>query len=184
MSNFNPPRRLLLGTVGWERADWLAGYYPDDLPPDWRLAYYGNDCDCVFIPGHVWRAADSDLLREQFAQRPPGLRCFVDLGAAQAHECAWLELLDPEHDVLLGDAIDAHDGRFARWRADGSDTWRDPRSGACLVLWQALEDDLRAWRRRAEQLDADTRALIIDGNGVGPGRVGELRTLLELLGRA
>ena len=38
----NPARRLMLGTAGWQRDDWLAGYYPPDLPPDWRLAYYAS----------------------------------------------------------------------------------------------------------------------------------------------
>ena len=46
MRNGNVERRLLLGTQGWQRAEWIGSYYPADLPPDWRLAYYANDCGC------------------------------------------------------------------------------------------------------------------------------------------
>ncbi len=34
---------LMVGTIGWDHDDWVGGFYPDDLPDDWRFAYYSND---------------------------------------------------------------------------------------------------------------------------------------------
>ncbi len=33
---------LLIGACGWMHAGWEGGFYPDDLPTDWQLAYYAN----------------------------------------------------------------------------------------------------------------------------------------------
>ena len=40
-----------IGVIGWDRED---TYYPEDLPEDWRLAYYANEHDSVWIPGEAW----------------------------------------------------------------------------------------------------------------------------------
>lgn len=38
---------LMVGTIGWDHDDWVGGFYPDDLPDDWRFAYYSNDYRAV-----------------------------------------------------------------------------------------------------------------------------------------
>jgi hypothetical protein len=43
-----------LAAFGWERADWLTDYYPDDLPEDWRLDYYANEYRQVLVPAAYW----------------------------------------------------------------------------------------------------------------------------------
>jgi hypothetical protein len=49
---------LELAAVGWESADWIQHYYPDDLPPDWRLSYYANEYRHVLVPQQVWSQQD------------------------------------------------------------------------------------------------------------------------------
>lgn len=44
---------------GWCHEGWRGGFYPDDLPEDWRLAYYGNEFRAVVIPAAHWEIADS-----------------------------------------------------------------------------------------------------------------------------
>ena len=68
--------------------------------------------------------------------------------------------------------------------ADGADAWHDPGSTQRLLRWAALDEDMRAWRARAAALDPRTTALVIDGKRASPARIRELRTLLQLLGRA
>ena len=78
MADLNAEGRLLLGTVGWERADWLSDYYPPDLPADWRLAYYANDCGCVLLPADSWSAMDRDLPAESLDEAAGRLLFFLE----------------------------------------------------------------------------------------------------------
>lgn len=38
-------RKIILSPAarGWCHDDWYGAFYPDDLPPEWRLAYYANE---------------------------------------------------------------------------------------------------------------------------------------------
>jgi len=39
---------------GWEFAAWSGDYYPQDLPAEWRLAYYANDFPLLLVPQARW----------------------------------------------------------------------------------------------------------------------------------
>jgi hypothetical protein len=185
VSNVSADRRLLLGTVGWERPDWATGYYPPDLPDDWRLAYYANDCSCVLLPAAVWCAAARDELDLLLDETPPHLCFFLEApGSGQLGDCAALELFAARRALLLTAASGTASGPLACWAAQGADVWADSDSGARLVRWSIERFDLRELRARAQRLDARAAALVLDGPGASPGRVPELRRLLELLGRA
>lgn len=41
---------LMVGTLGWDYDEWVENYYSDDLPDDWRFAYYSNDHRSVLVP--------------------------------------------------------------------------------------------------------------------------------------
>lgn len=57
--------RLLIGACDWRYPQWSGGFYPDDLPEDWRLAYYGNEFPVVLVPAdYRLDAAGSAALRE------------------------------------------------------------------------------------------------------------------------
>ncbi|MCB1722070.1 MAG: hypothetical protein H6959_08495 [Chromatiaceae bacterium] len=176
--------RLRLGTVGWERADWLRDYYPADIPDDWRLAYYANDCDCVLIPRALWERGDPSALGAQIDEAPGTLRCFVEVGDVRPRACPLTDRLRPGCDVLLTASPDPGFEHLPQWVADGADAWHDPGSTQRLLRWAALDEDMRAWRARAAALDPRTTALVIDGKRASPARIRELRTLLQLLGRA
>jgi hypothetical protein len=44
---------------GWCHEGWRGGFFPDDLPEDWRLAYYANECRAVVVPAAQWETVDS-----------------------------------------------------------------------------------------------------------------------------
>jgi hypothetical protein len=45
---------LLIGACGWQYPLWDDSYYPEGLPEEWRLAYYGNEYPVVLIPAAYW----------------------------------------------------------------------------------------------------------------------------------
>lgn len=172
----------MLGSVGWERADWVGAYYPADLPPDWRLAYYANDAGCVLLPSEVWLAAGA-AAREALDEAPEELTFFLLLpGQGDSRLRSGLSAFGGRRVVLLGDTGVAAPGEWPLWTAQGPDTWVDDDSGACLARWWLESADLRQLRQRAESLPASLAALVIDGPAASPAVVPELRQLLELMG--
>jgi len=53
---------LLIGAAGWEHEKWVGGFYPADLPEDWRFGYYTNRLRSVLVPAAVWNTADTEAL--------------------------------------------------------------------------------------------------------------------------
>lgn len=45
---------ILIGTCGWQYPQWNETYYPEGIPEDWRLAYYGNEYPVVLVPVGYW----------------------------------------------------------------------------------------------------------------------------------
>jgi hypothetical protein len=48
----------MVAARGWDHPDWCGAFYPDDLPEDWRLAYYGNELSAVLVPAATWMQAE------------------------------------------------------------------------------------------------------------------------------
>lgn len=77
-----PTYHCLLGAIGWDHDSWVGGFYPDDMPPEWRLAYYNTHFECVLLPYHQWSTralAELNSWREDTLERfrfllehPPG----------------------------------------------------------------------------------------------------------------
>jgi len=53
---------LLIGAAGWENEKWVGGFYPADLPEDWRFGYYTNRLRSVLVPAAVWDTVDTESL--------------------------------------------------------------------------------------------------------------------------
>lgn len=47
---------LQIGTLGWDYDHWEGGFYPEDMPSEWRLDYYANTFRVVLIPQQDWLA--------------------------------------------------------------------------------------------------------------------------------
>ena len=185
MPDLSADGRLLLGTVGWDRDDWLSDCYPEDLPPEWRLAYYANDCGCVLLKADSWCGMDSDRLAALLDEAAGRLVFFLEPpagGLADARRN--LSLFSAAPAVLLVDRPDPGLAPLPQWVAHGPGVWVDSDSGASLVRWQIVTVDLRSLRARADALQQSVGALVLDGPAASPGLVPELRTMLELMGIA
>jgi hypothetical protein len=184
MPNGNASKRILLGTAGWERPDWRDAYYPADLPAEWRLAYYANDCDCLLLSAAEWCGGDRGQLGEALAEAPnPPLLFLEPPAAARPESCGELAMFAPHRVVLLMQRRDERFDRFPQWVARGRDAWVDEGSSAMLQRWVVDAFDLRELSGRVAGLPADVSALILDGPGAQPGKIRELRLLLELMDR-
>ena len=174
-------QRLLLGTREWQRPDWVDRYYPPDMPPEWRLAYYANDADCVLLPEATWADPAPDL-DEQLDEAPENLLFFLESAQQpMAYDVFEQRFRDRPAVVLTGNAPLPSD--IPRWTADPTGGWRDPESGGVLYRLGLAEFDLRALRRDVESLSPRIAVLILEGVAASPAQLGEVRTLIDLLGR-
>lgn len=57
--------QIVIDTVayGWESESW-QGFYPSDLPEDWRLDFYCNEFRAVVVPADLWQQIDVDILED------------------------------------------------------------------------------------------------------------------------
>lgn len=53
---------LRIGARGWNHPAWVDQYYPNDLPEEWRLAYYANEFRSVSIPSNEWLFSDQEKI--------------------------------------------------------------------------------------------------------------------------
>lgn len=149
---------MFIAAYGWEHALWSGVFYPDDLPPEWRLAYYANEFHAVVVPAQRWQHADAAEARRWAADCGPAFRFFFEPAPAGAIPAAALRQALGAH---YGGVIGAGGVPVTRW-AGGADP--------------------RALRRAIESLPA-AGVLLIEGS---PPSLAELRTattLAELLGR-
>jgi len=51
-------KNIQVGAYGWLHARWKSVFYPDDMPPEWWLAYYSNEFNTVMVPADYWQAGE------------------------------------------------------------------------------------------------------------------------------
>lgn len=51
--------KVLIGARGYLHPDWVTSFYPEDLPEDWRLAYYANEFNLLVIE---WAQLENTLI--------------------------------------------------------------------------------------------------------------------------
>lgn len=58
---------VFLGVADWRHENWAPGFYPDDMPMEWRLTYYNTQFDCVWLGYSAWSAERLEALHEWVA---------------------------------------------------------------------------------------------------------------------
>jgi hypothetical protein len=72
----------LIGARGWDHDAWVGGFYPKDLPADWRLSYYANAFRAVLVPADELRQADPDVLGQWTADVPEAFGFYLEVSGA------------------------------------------------------------------------------------------------------
>ncbi len=70
----------MIGCRGWNHDQWVPGFYPEDLPDDWRFCFYSNEIRGVLVPfdevfesdPRRWREDSDDDFRFVFECRIGG----------------------------------------------------------------------------------------------------------------
>jgi hypothetical protein len=70
--------RLAVGMWGWLEEPWTAGFYPEDLPEDWRLAYYANEFSRAYVPSSYWIGPGGRALEPWAAEVPAAFRFVLE----------------------------------------------------------------------------------------------------------
>lgn len=155
----NKLAELVVGTRGWEHAQWLEAYFPDDLPEDWRLDYYANEFGCVVLPGEVWMTAGEETIGQWLEDVGEEFMFFLDLPARPADVSANLS-------AFAGRCTGAvlHKGEPADWQAI---------LGEIPVLQSEDTGDLRCYRH------AGRAQTVLAWLAAGPGEKIELPVLRE-----
>jgi uncharacterized protein YecE (DUF72 family) len=87
---------LMIGTRGWEHAVWTGGFYPPELPDDWRFCYYSNNLRSVLVPQAVWVAANRAAVEQWLTDSDPAFRFVLEVPASLS-----VPLNDGQRDRLI-----------------------------------------------------------------------------------
>lgn len=178
--------RVDVGAWDWRSPVWCREYYPEELPEEWRAAYYANEYRCAGLPAHAWSV---ELLAAWCEDLPENFSLWLEVGPAQLAEPGAVPAL-----VALGSRL------AGIWPSPETDpaTLRD--AGIRVITqpreaWQTGDEasvglyrpggnmDLRAAREVFEAFASApgprSRQLLVSGS---PAQLARLRELGELLG--
>jgi len=190
---------IALGCFDWRYPAWQGGFYPDDLPTEWRLTFYANEFDALGLEGAAWLQPSLDELESWVVDTREGFRIYLELPAQPVPDLeARLKALGPRLGGALAGAGCAPEvielsGRFAPvWAQEAAfglpsvahDLIEALQPGrAPLVVLAPAQVDLRAARKAMETLGPQHATFLVRGD---PERMLEglqgLRTLRDLLG--
>lgn len=125
-----PNSLCAVGAHGWDHADWVGAFYPDDLPAEWRLGYYSHTFTCCYLDYADWAQQDEATLAQWVDDTLPRFRLVLQapVAALSAQDAARLAILAPRLGLLV-----------------------DATQPSAQILWLADEPD---WRQLAAQLQA------------------------------
>lgn len=147
---------MLIAAYGWDHAGWRGSYYPDDLPAEWRLAYYANEFRAVVVPATEWRQAAAATAAQWVADTAETF-CFLLEAAASPPPASLLQALG---------------GRFCGMAGEG---------GRPVLRWEGGAE-ARALRTAIESVPADG-VLLVAGEPPSLEALRTAQTLAQLLGR-
>jgi hypothetical protein len=93
---------ILIGSYGWLHDEWLGEFYPEDLPDEWQLGYYGNEFQVVLVPADYWTAG-AGAIAEWLEETDESPRFICEWPGQVQDEAATDELLALF--ALLGDRV-------------------------------------------------------------------------------
>lgn len=161
-----PSYRCYLGAAGWDHPTWTGVFYPEDLPPEWRLAFYSTVFSCVYLSYAEWAGRDVPMLAGWVEDTSPQFRFVLEANPAgtTSADVLRLEALAPRLGPLLGDA-----------------RWQPPAGGAPSgeVLWLDAFTDLKYLAGVLQQRAQPEWPVYLVGRS---GRLEELNRAKVLLG--
>ena len=169
----DPDAPLRIGARGWEHPGWSGGFYPEDLPEEWRLGYYANEFSTLLLPAERWLSTTAAELEGWAEEVDEGFRFVLESDGADAQRLA-----------AVGDALGERLGGWlsaeALWRPEGAVT------GSRVGLLPPGPHEPRALRDWLEpfvaQAPEGARYLFLEGEPPEAEALRALVTLRDLMG--
>jgi hypothetical protein len=153
--------RILPIRAGWDPSPTDDAFYPDDLPEEWRLAYFSNELQGVLLEPVLWRRADAKLLEQWAADVPASFRIYLDIedaGVVAAERAIIQAHLGDRFGgwVADSDAVAGFDERAPIYTRVGtlSAAAASPAGSLACEVPDGLASDLRAARAWLDRLNA------------------------------
>lgn len=111
---------MRIGARGWEHGSWDSSFYPEGLPPEWRLTYYANAFRAVLVPAERLMASTPAEVAGWAGDVHSGFLFFAELApTGEADLDAWLDRGAPLGERLAGLVLRSGAGQLspARWSA-------------------------------------------------------------------
>jgi hypothetical protein len=86
---------ILIGTRGWDHDEWAGGFYPPELPHEWRFCLYSNNLRAVLVPGEVWAEVSPQEVRQWVEDCDPQFRFLLELPPEVSSPAPLRSLLAP-----------------------------------------------------------------------------------------
>jgi hypothetical protein len=91
----NPVPILNVGARGWDHDGWRSGFYPEDLPDDWRFAYYCNEFRNVLVPADYWRRYEREAAEVWIDESGEDFAFFLEVPSEPADVATFLTWAEP-----------------------------------------------------------------------------------------
>jgi len=179
-----PCQRLRFGLKNWAATSLNGSFYPEGLPPEWRLEYMAGLCTAVWLAGD--QVGEEALAA--IADAAPSVRVVLEWPLSEAGVATLCDWLAEHGERVL--AVVAEDDSPVPERfcvVSPAAIWR-PNAGVAgspVGLIPATDNlrELRAWVDTfTSQREGGGCALLIDGDPPSTGTLERLRTLLEVMG--
>lgn len=144
-----------MGSAGWAHTAWQGGFYPPDLPEEWRLAYYNTAWSCVWLGYADWSGSDPAALAAWVDDTHERFRFVLEMNPAGPTEADRVRL------DALAPRLAAPDGR---------------------VIWLEDVPDLKVLARQLQELAGAPEAVYLLSRSHDLALMERARTLLEVLG--
>jgi len=160
----------------WDHAAWSGGFYPEDLPAEWRLTFYANEFPAVIVPAAAWGEDPAQQARQWVADTPEGFGFLVEGDLPAGVEEALAERLVA--------AIGPGEGELPRlaWPEPGEVTTAGGIALTRLAAGDATPPALRVAWEALSGSGAVAGFLVIEGAAEVPEALERARTVAELMG--
>lgn len=160
----NPTYSCYLGAQGWQHEAWHDRFYPEDLPKEWRLAYYNNFFSCVYLTYAEWAGASAQMWRERLDDLQPQFRLVLQIPKP---------LRDEESGLF--DALANHVGL-----CDGECPEGFSQTGS--LLWFGSDLELKRLASDITSASAGGAPVYVICRDASLNALEQVRTLLEVIG--
>ena len=147
---------IMVGARGWEHPQRAGGFYPEELPADWRFTYYSNHLRSVLVPSETWKGTGIAEVREWVEDSDPDFRFVLELPAAFSRPAPG--------EVVHGRTVDGAKDAMERALKDFLETVEPiaPRMAGFLLRIPSQAPRERPWLERILGALGEKRLLCVD----------------------